>query len=69
MTLPCFDEQGYTDYGYMNGWKTIPPAVEECIIKRRNWMAHKVRTENYGKCVTVFTCDHCKLRYRVDSGD
>ena len=49
------------DYGYVNGWISIPEKVKNCI--------HVKSEETIGRCLTKITCKQCGFYYKIDSGD
>jgi hypothetical protein len=50
-----------TNYGYANGWVTIPEKVKDCI--------HVKIEERIDRCLTKITCKECGFSYKIDSGD
>lgn len=55
----------WVDYGYANGWTETPERVK---------LANKdpevtIKSETIGRCLTEYTCEKYKFRYKVDSSD
>lgn len=53
-----------TNLGTMNNWNETPPEFKAC-----KEAGHELEVENLGRCYNEYTCEICKIRYRVDSSD
>jgi len=47
------------DFGYLNGYVQTPIEVERC--------EHAKRGRKIGNCAYEYTCDICKITYKIDS--
>ena len=52
------------DLGTMNGWNETP--IEFKVCKEAG---HELTVENLGRCYNKYTCEICKISWKVDSGD
>ena len=60
-TLPCNNCGGQTMYGKPTGEVNLRPDGTPC--------KHEFNFANVGRCLTRYTCNHCKYSYEIDSGD
>ena len=52
------------DLGTMNSWNETPPKFKIC-----KEAGHELTVENLGRCYNKYTCEICKISWKVDSGD
>jgi hypothetical protein len=57
---------GNVSQGYMNTWgDKIPGSVAKC-----RELNHRINVvSNYQRCITTYSCDICKIYWKIDSGD
>lgn len=60
-----FENLQWEDYGYANGWNETPERVKLA----HNDPEAKITRETIGRCLTEYTCEKYKFRYKVDSSD
>lgn len=60
-TLPCNNCGGQTMSLYATGEVPLRPDGTPC--------KHEFNFANVGRCLTRYTCNHCKYSYEIDSGD
>ena len=52
------------DLSTMNDWNETPPEFKVC-----KEAGHELTVENLGRCYNKYTCEICRISWKVDSGD
>ncbi len=59
-------EAGYTSHGWANGWDKIPEEINQC---RDAGHPRDIVQLGRGGSEVTFSCDKCKLYWKVDMSD